>query len=136
MSFVFCFLLFLQHRYGHNPTTLYHLIRHCLHQEMTLVQKAEMASEANIPGPSHSTSHCPPVASAASAASTSDAAYQIHEQLSDLKKATTECGLEIEKTRQLQENHSINFYKHHQISGERDFVCRSNSVKTALQLRM
>jgi hypothetical protein len=29
-----------------------------------------------------------------------------------------DCGVEIEKTRQLQEHHSINFYKHHQISGK------------------
>ena len=34
-----------------------------------------------------------------------------------LKKSTQECGVEIEKTRQMQEHHSINFYKHHQISG-------------------
>ena len=47
-----------------------------------------------------------------------DTIYQIQQQLNVLKKTTQECGLEIEKTRQMQEHHSINFYKHHQISGE------------------
>ena len=42
---------------------------------------------------------------------------QIQQQLNMLKKSTQECGVEIEKTRQMQEHHSINFYKHHQISG-------------------
>ena len=49
--------------------------------------------------------------------STSDVAVQIQQQLNALKKSTQDCGLEIEKTRQLQEHHSINFYKHHQLSG-------------------
>ena len=44
--------------------------------------------------------------------------FQIQEQLNTLKRSTESCGLEIEKTRQLQENHSINYYKHHQISGK------------------
>jgi hypothetical protein len=43
---------------------------------------------------------------------------QIQQQLNILKKSTQECGVEIEKTRQMQEHHSINFYKHHQISGK------------------
>ena len=42
---------------------------------------------------------------------------QIQQQLNMLKKSTQECSVEIEKTRQMQEHHSINFYKHHQISG-------------------
>ena len=46
-----------------------------------------------------------------------DTIYQIQQQLNVLKKSTQECGIEIEKTRQMQEHHSINFYKHHQISG-------------------
>jgi hypothetical protein len=44
---------------------------------------------------------------------------QIQQQLNILKKSTQECGVEIEKTRQMQEHHSINFYKHHQISGKK-----------------
>ena len=43
---------------------------------------------------------------------------QIQEQLRALKKSTQDCGVEVERTRQLQETHSINFYKHHQISGK------------------
>ena len=43
--------------------------------------------------------------------------FQIQEQLRALKKSTQDCGVEVERTRQLQETHSINFYKHHQISG-------------------
>ena len=35
-----------------------------------------------------------------------------------MKKSTQDCGAEVERTRQLQETHSINFYKHHQISGK------------------
>ena len=50
-----------------------------------------------------------------------DTIYQIQQQLNVLKKSTQECGVEIEKTRQMQEHHSINFYKHHQISGI--YVC-------------
>ena len=34
----------MQQRYGHNPTSLYHIVRHCLLSEMNLVQKAEMVS--------------------------------------------------------------------------------------------
>ena len=56
-------------------------------------------------------------ASSSSALCTSDAAYQIQQQLNTLKKSTQDSGLELEKTRQMQEHHSINFYKHHQISG-------------------
>ena len=54
----------------------------------------------------------------ASSAMANDTIYQIQQQLNNLKKSTQECGIEIEKTRQMQEHHSINFYKHHQISGE------------------
>ena len=53
----------------------------------------------------------------ASSAMANDTIYQIQQQLNVLKKSTQECGIEIEKTRQMQEHHSINFYKHHQISG-------------------
>ena len=49
---------------------------------------------------------------------TSDSAYQIQQELTALKRTTQNCGLEMEKTRQLQEQHSINFYKHHQLSGK------------------
>ena len=56
--------------------------------------------------------------SSSGAISTSDAAYHIQQQLNELKKSTQECGLEIERTRQMQETHSLNFYKHHQISGK------------------
>ncbi len=51
------------------------------------------------------------------AISTSDAAFQIQEKLASLKKLTQECGLEIEKTMQMQQNHSLNYYKHQQMSG-------------------
>ena len=51
-----------------------------------------------------------------------DTIYQIQQQLNMLKKSTQECGVEIEKTRQMQEHHSINFYKHHQISGNPKFL--------------
>ena len=54
----------------------------------------------------------------ASSAMANDTIYQIQQQLNILKKSTQECGIEIEKTRQMQEHHSINFYKHHQISGK------------------
>ena len=57
----------------------------------------------------------------ASSAMANDTIYQIQQQLNVLKKSTQECGVEIEKTRQMQEHHSINFYKHHQISGI--YVC-------------
>ena len=56
--------------------------------------------------------------SSSGAISTSEAAYHIQQQLNELKKSTQECGLEIERTRQMQETHSLNFYKHHQITGE------------------
>ena len=62
----------------------------------------------------------------ATSAMANDTIYQIQQQLNVLKKSTQECGIEIEKTRQMQEHHSINFYKHHQISGERGsgkFLC-------------
>ena len=35
---------FFQQRYGHNPAELYHVVRHCLHQEMNLLQKPELVS--------------------------------------------------------------------------------------------
>ena len=58
----------------------------------------------------------------ASSAMANDTIYQIQQQLNILKKSTQECGIEIEKTRQMQEHHSINFYKHHQISGIRTYI--------------
>ena len=41
--------------------------------------------------------------------------------------------MEVERTRQLQETHSINFYKHHQISGRliQNFLCVSRFVSTS-----
>ena len=39
-----------------------------------------------------------------------------------------DCGVEIEKTRQLQEHHSINFYKHHQISGKQLLIMSSFGI--------
>ena len=36
------YYIFFQQRYGHNPITLYHMVQHCLHQEMNLVQKADL----------------------------------------------------------------------------------------------
>ena len=57
----------------------------------------------------------------ASSAMANDTIYQIQQQLNILKKSTQECGIEIEKTRQMQEHHSINFYKHHQISGKKSY---------------
>ena len=59
--------------------------------------------------------------------------FQIQEQLRALKKSTQDCGVEVERTRQLQETHSINFYKHHQISGRliQNFLCVSRFVSTS-----
>ena len=59
--------------------------------------------------------------------------FQIQEQLRALKKSTQDCGVEVERTRQLQETHSINFYKHHQISGRliQYFLCVSRFVSTS-----
>ena len=56
--------------------------------------------------------------SSSGAICTSEAAYHIQQQLNDHKKSTQECGLEIERTRQMQDTHSLNFYRHHQMSGE------------------
>ena len=39
------FFIFFQQRYGHNPITLYHMVQHCLHQEMNLVQKADLVRQ-------------------------------------------------------------------------------------------
>lgn len=52
-----------------------------------------------------------------------DTMYQIQHQLNALKKSTQNSGISIEKTRQDQEHHSINFYKHHQISGKGQCFC-------------
>ena len=46
--------------------------------------------------------------------------YQIEQQLNALKNKTQECGQRIEATRQDQEKHSIQFYRHHQISVQLD----------------
>ena len=61
--------------------------------------------------------------------------FQIQEQLRALKKSTQDCGVEVERTRQLQETHSINFYKHHQISGSKSKIfCVSRFVSSTLTL--
>jgi len=86
-------------RYAHNPLSLYQIVQQCLTSEMHLVQRAEGIGVE--PG----------------AAMANDT---IQQQLNLLKKSTQECGVEIEKTRQMQEHHSINFYKHHQISVQLD----------------
>jgi len=39
------YIFLFQHRYNNNPTSLYTIVRHCLHAEMDLVQKAEMVSK-------------------------------------------------------------------------------------------
>ncbi len=56
-------------------------------------------------------------AAPAAPAAASESAYAIHQQLTQLKKATEECKLEMEATRQKQEQHSLTFYKHHQVTG-------------------
>jgi len=89
-------------RYAHNPLSLYQTVQQCLSSEMHLVQRAEGLGVD------------------ASSAMANDTIYQIQQQLNILKKSTQECGIEIEKTRQMQEHHSINFYKHHQISVQLD----------------
>jgi len=86
-------------RYAHNPLSLYQTVQQCLNSEMHLVQRSEG------------------LAVDPSAAMANDTIYQ---QLNMLKKSTQECSVEIEKTRQMQEHHSINFYKHHQISVQLD----------------
>ena len=60
--------------------------------------------------------------------------FQIQEQLRALKKSTQDCGVEVERTRQLQETHSINFYKHHQISGKSSRILCNLSVFVGLFL--
>jgi len=46
-----------------------------------------------------------------------------------------DCGIEIERTRQLQEHHSINFYKHNQLSGwEKMETFRPGKIKDAFNL--
>ena len=61
---------------------------------------------------------------AAAAALTSENAYQIEQQLSMLRKGSEDSRAEIDKTKQAQELHSINFYKHHQLSGKASiYVC-------------
>ena len=35
-----------------------------------------------------------------------------------IEKSTQDCSAEVERTQQLQETHSISFYKHQQISGK------------------
>ncbi|XP_023331191.1 signal transducer and activator of transcription 5B [Eurytemora carolleeae] len=89
-------------RYAHNPLSLYQIVQQCLTSEMHLVQRAEG------------------IGVDPSLAMANDTVYQIQQQLNLLKKSTQECGVEIEKTRQMQEHHSINFYKHHQISVQLD----------------
>jgi len=89
-------------RYAHNPLSLYQTVQQCLNSEMHLVQRSEG------------------VGVDPSTAMANDTIYQIQQQLNMLKKSTQECGVEIEKTRQMQEHHSINFYKHHQISVQLD----------------
>ena len=84
----------------------------------------------------------------ASSAMANDTIYQIQQQLNVLKKSTQECGIEIEKTRQMQEHHSINFYKHHQISGNygcsmfqyvkdsRDVFLKQNTLMVDLECKI
>ena len=72
----------------------------------------------------------------ASSAMANDTIYQIQQQLNNLKKSTQECGIEIEKTRQMQEHHSINFYKHHQISGENSHQIIIASFKNYIMIFM
>ncbi len=38
-----------QQRYNHNPLALYHVVRHCLHEEMNLLHKADMVSKNVLP---------------------------------------------------------------------------------------
>ena len=104
------------------------MVSHCLHQERSLIQKAEMVrtqfKNCNLSINLFnnylvcSWQQMTLEGSSSGAISTSDAAYHIQQQLNELKKSTQECGLEIERTRQMQETHSLNFYKHHQISGK------------------
>ena len=84
---------------------------------MHLVQRAEGVSLVSYPATWLTLSF--QLGVDATSAMANDTIYQIQQQLNVLKKSTQECGIEIEKTRQMQEHHSINFYKHHQISGER-----------------
>ena len=42
---------------------------------------------------------------------------EIDRQLNHLKSKTQECEANIAKTRQDQESHSINYYRHQQLSG-------------------
>ena len=121
-TFGYFFILVFQQRYAHNPLSLYQTVQQCLSSEMHLVQRSEgVGADNNV------NIHChvlgPNLMSIfqlgvdASSAMANDTIYQIQQQLNVLKKSTQECGIEIEKTRQMQEHHSINFYKHHQISG-------------------
>ena len=86
---------------------------------MHLVQRAEGVGEPQLKlSPADNLTFYFQLGVDASSAMANDTIYQIQQQLNNLKKSTQECGIEIEKTRQMQEHHSINFYKHHQISGE------------------
>eukprot|EP00095_Tigriopus_kingsejongensis_P006372 maker-scaffold42_size484952-snap-gene-3.26 protein:Tk06372 transcript:maker-scaffold42_size484952-snap-gene-3.26-mRNA-1 annotation:"signal transducer and activator of transcription 5b" len=73
---------------------------------MELIQKADLMNQecSSPPG------------SCGSIQSTSENAYRIQQQLIALKKSTDECTAETNKTAQIQENHNLNFYKHHQSS--------------------
>ncbi|XP_059091209.1 signal transducer and activator of transcription 5B-like isoform X2 [Tigriopus californicus] len=90
-------------RYAHNPLDLYHIVQHCLRQEMDIIQKADLMNQdcSSPPGVSQSTS---------------EAAYRIQQQLVALKKSTDECSAETNKTAHIQETHSLNYYKHHQMT--------------------
>ncbi len=47
-SSVLMYVFPFQQSYGHNPFALYHIVKHCLHQETTLLQKAELVSAWGI----------------------------------------------------------------------------------------
>ncbi|CAB4065819.1 STAT5B [Lepeophtheirus salmonis] len=113
----------IKRRYIHNPIYLYQIIRQCLHTEMTLIQKAEMRDGGVVHGGSgggnggSSTSQHPGLPNNNN---NNEAMYQVQHQLNTLKKLTQDTGIEIEKIRQMQEHHSINYYKHHQLSVQLD----------------
>ena len=95
-------VLSFQQRYGSNPSSLYSVVKNCLVKEAALVRNAEMTASGG--------GHC------VSAVAT-EIMMEIDRHLGQLKAKTQDCDGNITKTRQDQESHSINYYKHHQLSG-------------------
>ena len=96
-------VLSFQQRYGSNPSALYSVVKNCLVKEAALVRNAEMTASGGG-------GHC------VSAVAT-EIMMEIDRHLGQLKAKTQDCDGNITKTRQDQESHSINYYKHHQLSG-------------------